>query len=494
MTELKPIIVQDQAKLSFAKVAQLVRSGIKHRLLRSMLTMSVILLAVAFFMVTLSENVIINAVSNGVHDEIDTERNSIKLMNHLYTKPNSYAFSAKLNRLYTQDGDLKEIAATTKQSEEYVKQIAQQAYWEQSYFDFFRNMSVGNRKMLIGNKKGRAIFRHLKDEQVFGDFQKNLEPLRALKLPTKEKEFKGLIVNFDEYTSNLNTLLKAWNANIDHLSNETQTLTGGTDLNVWLCDAKSEGLNAWIDLLQKHHFTIESIDANIVQKDMLKLRARNDVTEALLTPELKKEWQAAYKVKEPLAEMMHRLGDKISTDLINKYANHNYNADELEAIATNVDYNKRLSALESDLSKHTAKKSGSVLSGRQTFLLFISFIVCMVGIANAMLMAITERFREIATMKCLGATDSFILIQFMMEAAMQGVVGGVLGMVIGFFLGILKTSFSYGLYPFFYFPLTALILCAVISLLIGIVLAVLASLYPSWAASRMAPMEAMRIE
>jgi ABC-type antimicrobial peptide transport system permease subunit len=82
----------------------------------------------------------------------------------------------------------------------------------------------------------------------------------------------------------------------------------------------------------------------------------------------------------------------------------------------------------------------------------------------------------------------------MMEAGIQGMAGGLLGMTVGFLLAILKTSFSYGLYPFTYFPLIAISVCALVSLLIGIILAIIASLYPSWAASRMAPMEAMRIE
>ena len=494
MTDPRSITVQDQAKLSINKVFQLVRSGIKHRLLRSMLTMSVILLAVAFFMVTLSENVIINAVSTGVNHEIDVERSSIRLLNHLYTRPNSFAFSRKLSDIHKDDAALAEIAACTGKPLKHVTDVALHAHWEQEYFTFFKHMSVGNRKMLIGNKKGREIFKHLNDDAIFADFQKNLEPLRALKLPTAENEFQGLIKNHATYMTNLTGLLKAWKENIEKLSEETAKLRGETPLNNWLCDASDDQLQQWLNLLKSHNFSTENIDLSIVKKDMLRMRARNEVNEALLTPELKKEWQATFKVKEPLKLMMNRLGSEEVTPLINKYSKRPYTSEQLKGIADNVAHNQHLSVLESDLRKHTVKKSGSILSGRQTFLLIISFMVCMVGIANAMLMAITERFREIATMKCLGATDSFILIQFMMEAAMQGVFGGVLGMVIGFILGILKTSVSYGLYPFYYFPLAALIICALVSLLIGIFLAVLASLYPSWAASRMAPMEAMRIE
>jgi hypothetical protein len=48
-------------------------------------------------------------------------------------------------------------------------------------------------------------------------------------------------------------------------------------------------------------------------------------------------------------------------------------------------------------------------SPKQRWLVILSLLVCVVGIVNAQLMAVTERFREIGTMKCLGALDRFIL-------------------------------------------------------------------------------------
>ena len=494
MTEKRIINVQDQAKLSLQKVYSLVRSGIKHRLLRSTLTMSVILLAVAFFMVTLSENVIINAIANGVSEEVKTERSSIYFLNHLYTKPNTIALSRKLAQAHIEKERVAELAAVTGWEEKRVASLAEKCDWEQRYFKFFKHMSVGNRKMLIGNAQGREIFRVLQQGNNYADFQKNMEPLRALKLPTEESKFRALIENVESFTTELKSFQKSWNAKVNELTEKTNQLSNAVFINEWLCDASTEDIQKWQIILKDMHFRFETDVVNKLQSDMRRLRARNEVTEALLSPELKKEWQETFLVKEPLHEMMKRLSDEKALGIVNTYSKRPYTQDDLIGVAEGIAYNKKLSALESVLLKRSAKQSGSVLSGRQTFLLIISFVVCMVGIANAMLMAITERFREIATMKCLGATDSFILIQFMMGAAIQGVAGGVLGMAIGFLLGIIKTTFGFGLYPFLYFPLVAIVLCAVVSLVIGIILAVLASLYPSWAASRMAPMEAMRIE
>ena len=57
---------------------------------------------------------------------------------------------------------------------------------------------------------------------------------------------------------------------------------------------------------------------------------------------------------------------------------------------------------------------------KQVWLVCMSLLVAIVGIMNAMLMSVTERFKEIGTMKCLGALDSLIVRLFMIEAVFHG--------------------------------------------------------------------------
>ena len=52
-----------------------------------------------------------------------------------------------------------------------------------------------------------------------------------------------------------------------------------------------------------------------------------------------------------------------------------------------------------------------------------------------MLMSVTERFREIGTMKCLGALDGFIVKLFLIESLFQGMAGTVMGVLLGLVLG-----------------------------------------------------------
>jgi len=124
----------------------------------------------------------------------------------------------------------------------------------------------------------------------------------------------------------------------------------------------------------------------------------------------------------------------------------------------------------------------------------VSFVVCTVGIANAMLISVAERFREIATMKCLGAMDGFVMVLFVLEAAMFGLAGGVLGVALGLLLSLLKQFLSFGGYALTFFPTAQVALAVGAALFLGMIIATVAALYPSWVASRMAPMEAMRVE
>ena len=68
---------------------------------------------------------------------------------------------------------------------------------------------------------------------------------------------------------------------------------------------------------------------------------------------------------------------------------------------------------------------------KEMWLMLLSVLVCVTGMINAHLMSVTERFREIGTLKCLGALDSFIVKIFLLEAAYQGILAGVAGSILG---------------------------------------------------------------
>jgi putative ABC transport system permease protein len=128
------------------------------------------------------------------------------------------------------------------------------------------------------------------------------------------------------------------------------------------------------------------------------------------------------------------------------------------------------------------------------WLVGLALLVAFVGILNAMLMSVTERFREIGTMKCLGALDSFILKLFLLESVFQGVVGTIIGVVLGLALSLVSVSISYGRLAWQDVPVAELITRVAICIAIGVMLTVAGALYPAWQAARMQPIEAMRVE
>lgn len=138
--------------------------------------------------------------------------------------------------------------------------------------------------------------------------------------------------------------------------------------------------------------------------------------------------------------------------------------------------------------------SSIATSAKQRWIVILSLLVCIVGIINAQLMSVTERFREIGTMKCLGALDRFIVRLFVLEAMMQGVVGSVAGAFLGVIAAALSSLLTLTTSAFTSVPWLAILYSILLSILIGTVLSLVGVIYPAIIAARMQPVEAMRHE
>jgi len=124
----------------------------------------------------------------------------------------------------------------------------------------------------------------------------------------------------------------------------------------------------------------------------------------------------------------------------------------------------------------------------------LALLISFVGIVNAMLMSVTERFREIGTMKCLGALDGFVLKMFLIESVVLGSVGSLLGVCLGVFLAYFEGVFLFGGDVWGLLPVGWLFLIAVGSFMAGIVITVLGAVYPAREAAKMLPVVALRAE
>ncbi len=123
----------------------------------------------------------------------------------------------------------------------------------------------------------------------------------------------------------------------------------------------------------------------------------------------------------------------------------------------------------------------------------ISLLVGGIGIMNIMLVSVVERTREIGLRKAVGATNSDILKQFLLESMLLTFLGGAIGIALGALVDVLvylvlKAVLSTGWV--FALPLSAVILGAGVSMAIGIIF----GFYPARQAARKSPIEALHYE
>ena len=135
----------------------------------------------------------------------------------------------------------------------------------------------------------------------------------------------------------------------------------------------------------------------------------------------------------------------------------------------------------------TANETASTLSLMLGGIAGISLLVGGIGIMNIMLVSVTERTKEIGLRMAVGARPQDIMRQFLLEAVLLCVVGGALGILLGKAISTLVSrtmNWATASSP------EAMVLAVGVSVLIGLVF----GWYPSWKASKMDPIDALRHE
>lgn len=117
----------------------------------------------------------------------------------------------------------------------------------------------------------------------------------------------------------------------------------------------------------------------------------------------------------------------------------------------------------------------------------ISLLVGGIGIMNIMLVSVTERTREIGIRKAIGAKRRNILQQFLIEAIVVSCLGGVIGVLIGISLTSLVAKLTQ-------IPAQASLFTITISFSFSVFVGVFFGWYPASKASKLNPIEALRVE
>ncbi|HKR13886.1 MAG TPA: ABC transporter permease [Pyrinomonadaceae bacterium] len=116
----------------------------------------------------------------------------------------------------------------------------------------------------------------------------------------------------------------------------------------------------------------------------------------------------------------------------------------------------------------------------------IALVVGAIVIMNIMLVAVTERTKEIGIRKSLGARQMDILKQFLVEAATLSTIGGAIGIFLAWVIGFIVSAWI--------FPTYLSLLAIAFALGVSGAAGVASGIFPAWKAARLDPIEALRAD
>ena len=138
----------------------------------------------------------------------------------------------------------------------------------------------------------------------------------------------------------------------------------------------------------------------------------------------------------------------------------------------------------------------SVTGAIQSFLILvvaISLVVGGIGITNVILSSVSNRIKEIGLRKAVGAKDSDILMQFLIESGLLSLMGGVVGIILGISVGYLVSYLIRHFTGFeWYFLISSWQIFGAV--FIAVLVGVLAGVYPAYKASKLDPIDALHYE
>jgi lipoprotein-releasing system permease protein len=130
-------------------------------------------------------------------------------------------------------------------------------------------------------------------------------------------------------------------------------------------------------------------------------------------------------------------------------------------------------------------------------ILTLIVLVAAFNITSTLIMMVMEKTKDIAVLKSMGATRHSIMKIFMLEGLIIGIIGTVIGLALGFLLAAILKKYEFIKLPsdvYYISTLPVKIESMDVALIAGatILISFLATLYPSWQASRLEPVEAIR--
>ncbi len=547
---MKTIDIKKQPRLGLGKTASLTMNGIRYRLFRSVVTMTVITVAIAFLMNSLTEGVVKRAMSQVADERIARQRLATQWVARLSRAATLEDILHRAATAQPEDPWYQETRKFGGFSDAQMKAFTQDAAQASVYLKFFARLNYDDRRQLVHTATGVQIFDRLQKQESYDRFSTELDKMLSIQFVTEKEQFQAFCGEWPTLLERTKAVRAGHQAAVKQIAGEL----GETSLLAALAEQSPDFLKAVREAgfvysdktaeavggqarellihktlekrMTKHAVkTMVSAELNttpdkVTQKTLWHKLLKSRSLAAWTLKLLQNQWQveAAMEraaVKQAIAAKLGKDQKALDADDVLKklmreedgdFAKWFHGAEEIKSLNVSIDLEPpaavAIAARKREIEKllEAERKCADVGDGmmgvgkRMGWLLLVSLIVCTVGIANAMLMTVTERFREIATLKCLGALDGFIMVMFVIEACVLGFFGGILGAILGIFIGLLRMRGTFGWVVWWAVRPMEILLTIVAAIVVGVILAAVAAIYPSLKASRLAPMEAMRIE
>ncbi len=488
--------VREQVHLSFVRLLEVCLESISYRLLRSIVTVFIVIIAIAFLASIMVEGYIGKSLRDTVWGR--TSRGGaytrfLKTVSVLKSKEEIVHWAAGIDH---GTFDFKNLVSWGGFDESAAGAFITTSRTTSRYLTFFANIPAGRLALLVENNEGIEIFDWLGDSANFEGFAERFAPMKNLRLPGEGlKAFREFLDNtWPPYRAKLETVQEGYARTIGAIAGAgDDTLQGRLRSAV-----ENENLEAYLLSLADLGYHVDPGQIEFIREGIRFQAERDWAVGQLKKAPVRTGWNRRFQEKFSVTEALESIADNpgraewVATMLEEEDLTEDYESARLVDIARRIrDWND-LVASEQVL---VARYGGSEGFSRKTWwLIIVSATVCVVGIANAMLMSVLERFKEIATMKCLGARNSTIAFLFVMESIIIGAIGGLVGMIGGFLIVFLRQLIAYGSLLFAQFPVSDMLLTTLICFCCSLLLTAIAAIYPAHVAARMAPMEAMRID
>lgn len=318
-----------------------------------------------------------------------------------------------------------------------------------------------------------------------------LADIEDIELVTERLNFTGLLTN--QHGNSVSVVVEGISPDSEALLSSAIKLVKGSELfdedidGGLLGEGLSNSLNASIgDYLTLMTTNSEGgIDARDILVNGIISTGTREIDKRILRINIKHAQDLLYT--QGVTRVVVLLKDTSNTEKIRKKI-------ESKIIGSNLDLEVKSWSELADYYHEVVNLFNSMFKFVQLIVLFI----VMLSISNTMVMAVMERTSEIGTIRAIGGTRSEVIKLFLSEALVIGIVGSLLGILLASVIAEAVTSAqlmmptppgSSETYPVRIFITSDILL---LNAALGVVIAIVASIYPAIKASRMIIVKALR--